>query len=49
MGYESVKTIRAKLLGQPVPARVETGETLVTPQNMAEPRNHELLFPLEKK
>ena len=49
MGYESVKAIRAKLLGEPVAKRIETGETLVTPQNMREPRHHELLFPLEKK
>jgi ribose transport system substrate-binding protein len=49
MGYESVKAIRAKLRGEAVPARIETGEALVTPQNMKEPRNHELLFPLEGK
>jgi ribose transport system substrate-binding protein len=49
MGYESVKAARAKCVGEAVQARVETGETLVTPQNMKEPRNHELLFPLEGK
>jgi ribose transport system substrate-binding protein len=49
MGYESVKAARAACRGEAVAKRVETGEFLATPQNMNEPRVHELLFPLEGK
>lgn len=49
MGYEAVKAARAKLRGEPVPARIDTGVTLVTPENRAETRHHALLFPLEGK
>ncbi len=45
MGYESVKAAHARLSGVPTPPRVETGETLATPENLAEPRIHALLFP----
>lgn len=45
MGYESVKTMVAHLQGQPVEPVISTGEALATPENMHEPRMHELLFP----
>lgn len=47
MGYESVRVARARSKGETVPSRIETGETLVTPQSMEEPRHRELLFPLD--
>lgn len=49
MGYESVKAIYAKIKNNNPKARIETGETLATPENMKEPRVHSLLFPLEGK
>jgi ribose transport system substrate-binding protein len=45
MGYESVKTLVAHLQGKQVPHVLSTGEALATPENMDEPRMHELLFP----
>lgn len=45
MGYESVKTMVAHLEGQTVDDIISTGEALATPENMEEPRMHELLFP----
>lgn len=45
MGYESVKAMVAHLEGQPVEPVISTGEALATPENMEEPRMHELLFP----
>jgi ribose transport system substrate-binding protein len=45
MGYDSVKTMAAHLAGQPVESVISTGEALATPENMDEPRMHELLFP----
>ncbi|MBI3819082.1 MAG: substrate-binding domain-containing protein [Planctomycetes bacterium] len=49
MGYEAVMAIHAKATNKEVKKRVETGETLATPENMNDPRIHELLFPLESK
>ncbi|MBX3437551.1 MAG: substrate-binding domain-containing protein, partial [Planctomycetaceae bacterium] len=45
MGYESVKTMVAHLQGESVARDVSTGEALATPENMDEPRMHELLHP----
>jgi ribose transport system substrate-binding protein len=47
IGYESVKAIHEKLAGGTPKARIETGETLATKENMDTPRVHQLLFPLE--
>ncbi len=45
MGYLGVKTAVAYLRGQPFEAKVDTGETLVTPDNMNQPGIQRLLFP----
>jgi len=45
MGYLGVKTAVAFLRGQPYEAKVDTGETLVTPENMKRPDIQRLLFP----
>lgn len=45
MGYQAVKTLVAYLRGEPVPARIDTGCTVATPENMNEPRIKELLKP----
>ena len=45
MGYLGVKTIVAHRRGEKVPAQVDTGETLVTPENMDQPEIQALLFP----
>ena len=49
MGYLGVKTAVQKLRGQPVEKRIDTGATLVTKQNMADPKVHDLLNPDLKK
>jgi ribose transport system substrate-binding protein len=45
MGYLGVKTIVAARSGQPVEKTVDTGETLVTPENMNQPEIQALLAP----
>jgi ribose transport system substrate-binding protein len=45
MAYLGVKTMCEHLDGKPVKARVPTGETVATPENMNEPRIHKLLYP----
>ena len=45
MGYDGVKTALAASKGEPVPANVDTGATLVTKANMSSPRSQELLKP----
>jgi ribose transport system substrate-binding protein len=45
MGYLAVKTMVQHLQGSPVEKRINTGETIVTPENMKEPRMQELLSP----
>jgi ribose transport system substrate-binding protein len=45
MGYEGVKTALAAAKGEPVPANVDTGVTLVTKANMNSARSQELLKP----
>lgn len=45
MGYLAVKTMVDHLEGRSVEPRIQTGETLVTPENMDEPENARLLAP----
>lgn len=45
MGYETVRVMRDHLKGQPVPERVEIGETLATTENCGEPQIRALLYP----
>lgn len=45
IGYMAVKTLVAYLRGDPVPARIDTGSAVATPENMNEPRMAELLRP----
>jgi ribose transport system substrate-binding protein len=45
IGYLAVKTIVDYLNGEPVVTRVDTGSTVVTPENMNEPAMQELLNP----
>jgi ribose transport system substrate-binding protein len=45
MGYLGVKTIVAHRRGETIPTQVDTGETLVTPENMDLPEIRALLFP----
>lgn len=45
MGYLSVKHLVAHLRGEQVPARIDTGCTIATPENMDERRIRELLSP----
>ncbi len=45
MGYLGVKTLVAHLQGQSVPDRIDTGVHMVTPDNMNEPENAQLLHP----
>jgi ribose transport system substrate-binding protein len=47
MGYEAVKSLVAHLRGQPVQRRVNTGEVMATPENMADPRIRQLLEPVQ--
>ena len=45
MAYLGVKTMVSHIRGEEVPARIDTGVTLVTRDNMNDPRNAELLRP----
>jgi ribose transport system substrate-binding protein len=45
MGYEGVKTALAASKGEKVEAKIDTGVTLITKQNMEDPRSQELLHP----
>lgn len=45
MGYEAVMTLHKHLKGQKVPKRIDTGETVATPENFKEPRIEQLLTP----
>jgi ribose transport system substrate-binding protein len=45
MGYIGVKAIVDHLQGKPVEKRIDTGVTLVTPENMDDPAVQELLHP----
>ena len=45
MGYLGVKTMVAHLRGEPVEKRVDTGVSLITPENMSTPESQTLLMP----
>ncbi len=45
MGYVSVKTMVEHLQGKQVPAKIDTGATLINRENMDQPRSKELLNP----
>jgi ribose transport system substrate-binding protein len=45
IGYEAVMTLHKALKGQKVPKRIDTGETVATPENYKEPRIEQLLKP----
>jgi ribose transport system substrate-binding protein len=45
MGYEGVKTMVAYLRGQKVEKRIDTGVTLVTPENLSDPVIDKLVHP----
>jgi ribose transport system substrate-binding protein len=45
MGYLGVKTMVAHLKNQPIEKRIDTGVSLVTPENMDEPASKELVNP----
>jgi ribose transport system substrate-binding protein len=45
MGYLAVKTLTEHLQGKKVPARLDTGSRLITPDNMNEPDSKRLLTP----
>jgi ribose transport system substrate-binding protein len=45
MGYDGVMTLVKHLKGEEVPRRIDTGVTLVTPENMDQPEVKELLEP----
>ena len=49
MGYLGVKTAVAVIKGQNYEKRIDTGITMVTPENMNEPKIKELLSPDLKK
>jgi ribose transport system substrate-binding protein len=45
MGYQGVKTMVAHLRGTPVEKRIDTGVTVVTPDNLDTPASQSLLHP----
>ncbi len=45
IGYEAVMALHKHLKGEKVPKRIDTGETVATPENMHEPRIEKLLKP----
>lgn len=47
MGYQAVKSMVAHLEGEQVEKRIVTGEYLATPENVDDPRIHELLHPMQ--
>jgi len=49
MGYMGVKTLVARLQGQKVEKRIDTGSAVATPENMDEPKMKNLLEPDFKK
>ena len=49
MGYEGVKALAQIVRGQGTPPkRIDTGATVVTKDNLTDPKVHKLLYPLEK-
>ncbi len=49
IGYLAVKTLAAHLHGEKVPARIDTGSRVATPQSMNEPEIRDLLNPPVEK
>jgi len=49
MGYLAVKTMVAHLRGEKVDKRIPTGETLATPDNLDDPKIHDLLLELARQ
>jgi ribose transport system substrate-binding protein len=47
MGYSAVENIMKSLNGEKVEKDVDTGCTIVTPENMKDPESHKVLYPLE--
>ncbi len=45
MGFEGVRTICEKLDGKTPPRRLDTGVTLVTKENLSDPKIQQLLNP----
>ncbi|MCL2330185.1 MAG: substrate-binding domain-containing protein [Phycisphaerae bacterium] len=45
IGYQSVKNLVAYLRGEPVPAKIDTGSVLATPENMKQPEIADILRP----
>ena len=45
MGYKAVMTLHKYLKGEKVPKRIDTGETVATPENFNQPRMQRLLKP----
>jgi ribose transport system substrate-binding protein len=45
IGHEAVVAMHQHLLGRPLPKRINTGETMATPENCREPRIRQLLDP----
>ena len=45
MGYEAVMAMHKHLKGEKVPKRINTGETVATPENLSQPRIQQLLKP----
>ncbi|MBA3440569.1 MAG: substrate-binding domain-containing protein [Pyrinomonadaceae bacterium] len=45
MGYLGVKTMVDHLQGKPIVKRIDTGVTLITPENLDDPQSQELLHP----
>ena len=45
MGYDGVKTALAASKGEKVEKTIDTGVTVITKENMEEPRSQELLNP----
>lgn len=45
MGYQAVKAVVAHINGETVERRIDTGSYIITPENMNEPENKELLSP----
>jgi ribose transport system substrate-binding protein len=45
IGYDAVMTLHKHMKGEQVPKRIDTGETVATPENMNEPRIQQLLKP----
>jgi ribose transport system substrate-binding protein len=45
MGYLGVKTMLDHLQNKPVEPRIDTGVTMITPQNLDDPKSQELLHP----